>query len=146
MAGPDLRCYTAPMRASTTVIAFLFVLSVTGVALPGFGDAVAAGDDAAEAKRLRGEITEAIGDARCRNLVNCRVVGLGARPCGGPEEYVAYSIWDTDREHIDNLVFEYNLLSEDLMLESDMAGACVVIPKPGVDCIHDRCVTIPGTN
>lgn len=106
----------------------------------------AAQSDADEARRLRNEISAAIGEARCRNLVNCRIVGLGARPCGGPEEYLAYSIWDTDREHIANLVFEYNLLREDMMLDSDVVGTCEVLQEPGIDCIHDRCVIVPGAN
>ena len=108
--------------------------------------AVAAQSDAEEALGLRNEITSAIGEARCRNLVNCRIVGLGARPCGGPDEYVAYSIWETDREHIANLVFEYNLLKEDMMFESDAVGTCEVLPKPDVDCVYDRCVIVPDAN
>jgi hypothetical protein len=107
---------------------------------------VAAQSDAEDALRLRNEITTAIGEAHCRNLVNCRIVGLGARPCGGPEEYVAYSIWNTDREHIANLVFEYNLLKEDMMLDSDAVGTCEQLQKPAVDCIYDRCVIVPDAN
>ncbi len=106
----------------------------------------AAQSDAEEARRLRDEISTAIGEARCRNLVNCRIVGLGARPCGGPEEYLAYSIWNTDREHIANLVFEYNLLREDMMHGSDAVGTCEMLQEPGLDCIHDRCVIVPAAN
>lgn len=108
--------------------------------------AIAAQSDAEDALRLRNEITTAIGEAHCRNLVNCRIVGLGARPCGGPDEYVAYSIWDTDRQHIANLVFEYNLLREDMMLDSDAVGTCEQLQEPAIDCIHDRCVIVPGAN
>jgi hypothetical protein len=71
---------------------------------------------------------------------------LGARPCGGPEEYVTYSIWNTDREQISILVSEYNLLKEDLMHDSDQAGTCEVLPQPGVDCIRSQCVLVPGAN
>ena len=108
--------------------------------------AQAAESDAEAVVRLRNEITAAIGDAKCRNLVNCRIVGLGVRPCGGPEEYVAYSIWNTDREEISILVSEYNLLKEDLMHDSDQAGTCEVLPQPGVDCIRAQCVLVPGGN
>jgi hypothetical protein len=100
--------------------------------------------DAEALLRLRGEIMDMIGDASCRNVVNCRVVGLGARPCGGPEEYVAYSIWKTLSEDFGNLVSEYNLIAEDLMFERDVAGTCVQLPQPAADCINDRCVTVPA--
>ena len=106
----------------------------------------AAETDAEAVARLRNEINDAIGDAKCRNLVNCRIVGLGVRPCGGPEEYVAYSIWNTDREEISILVSEYNLLKEDLMHDSGQAGTCEVLRKPGVDCIRAQCVLVPGDN
>jgi hypothetical protein len=137
--------YTArmPYRKAFNALVLAVICPVAVLVAP---EASAADDDAAEVQRLRLEITQAIGEARCRNLVNCRVVGLGARPCGGPEEYVAYSIWDTDREHISNLVFEHNLLSEDLMLDSGGAGVCVQLPEPDIDCIHDRCVTVPGAS
>ena len=106
----------------------------------------AAESDAEAVARLRNEITAAIGEAKCRNLVNCRIVGLGVRPCGGPEEYVAYSIWNTDREQISILVSEYNLLKEDLMLDSAEMGTCEVLPEPDVNCIRSQCVMVPGSN
>jgi len=136
--------YTGPMRIRKVVFAAIAVATIAA----GLGSTApvtfGAESDAQAAARLRDEISAAIGDARCRNLVNCRVVGLGVRPCGGPEEYVAYSIWNTDREHISNLVSEYNLLKEDLMLESGEVGTCEQLPKPDVDCVHARCVTVPG--
>lgn len=108
--------------------------------------AYGAESDAQALVRLRGEISELIGKASCRNLVVCRVVGLGVRPCGGPEEYIAYSIWNTDRAAIVNRVSEYNLLKEDLMLDNDEAGTCEQLPEPNVDCVHARCVTVPAAN
>ncbi|HUU74029.1 MAG TPA: hypothetical protein VMW70_15490 [Burkholderiales bacterium] len=127
------------------VLAVVLTIIGSGAGLVASGTR-AAEDDVEAANRLREEISTEIGEARCRNLVNCRIVGLGMRPCGGPEEYVAYSIWETDREHMSNLVFEYNLLREDLMLDSDAVGTCEQISKPGVDCNHDRCVTVPGVD
>jgi hypothetical protein len=126
-----------------TAKATIFVL-LLGLLLPA---AAIAESDAEAAARLRQEIADLIGEAQCRNLVNCRVVGLGARPCGGPEEYVAYSIWETrDGDAIGILVSEYNFLREDMMLGSDIVGTCEQLPKPGVNCINSRCVTVPAHN
>ncbi len=137
--------YTELMQTRGIIVAILLASVCAGHDLltPAV---VAAQSDAEDALRLRDEITAAIGEARCRNLVNCRIVGLGARPCGGPDEFVAYSIWDTDRQHIANLVFEYNLLREDMMLDSDVVGTCEQLQEPGIDCVHDRCVIVPGSN
>lgn len=94
--------------------------------------------------RLRSEIMKLIGDANCRNVVNCRVVGLGAKPCGGPAEYVAYSIWRTMSDEFGNMVSEYNLIAEDVVHESETVGACVRLDEPAADCVNDRCVTVPA--
>ena len=125
------------------------LFSVTVAAAIGFGagQAYAAETDAEAAARLRDEISAVISDASwCRNIVNCRVVGLGARPCGGPEEYVAFSIWNNTGDELRNLVTEYNLLREDLMLDSDEVGTCEILPKPNADCVQSRCVTVPAAN
>ena len=106
--------------------------------------AYAAESDAEEAARLRQQIAAVISEASwCRNIVNCRVIGLGARPCGGPEEYVAFSIWNNTGDELRNLVTEYNLLREELMLDSDEVGTCEVLPKPNTNCLQSRCVTVP---
>ena len=131
--------YTEPMRIWIS-------FSVTFALAIGFGPppASAAESDAEAAARLRQEIAAVVSDASwCRNIVNCRVVGLGARPCGGPEEYVAFSIWNNTGDELRNLVTEYNLLKEELILDSDVVGTCEVLPKPNADCVHSRCVTVP---
>ena len=130
--------YTGPMRIWKRC---LITVAVSVACAP--SGTHGAESDAEAAARLREQISALIGEARCRNLVNCRLVGLGVRPCGGPEEYVAYSIWNTDREGIGIVVSEYNLLREDLMLETDEVGTCESVPKPDVNCINSRCVTVP---
>jgi hypothetical protein len=117
------------------------LLAATGVWLL-CGCAAWAESDAEAAERLRREIAQLIGEAPCSNLVNCRVIGLGARPCGGPEEYVAFSTW-TKREEIQTKVLEYNFLREEMLSGEPRAGACVVLPEPKAACVNRRCVTVP---
>jgi hypothetical protein len=100
--------------------------------------------DAEAAAELRGRITLMIDAARCNNIVNCRVLGLGSRPCGGPEEYVAYSIWDTQVDEIRSLAAEYNFLREEVDATDGKVGTCEVLPEPAVNCINARCVTVPS--
>jgi hypothetical protein len=97
--------------------------------------------DAEAAARLRREIAKLVGEAPCSNVVNCRVIGLGARPCGGPEEYVAYSTW-TRRDEIEGKAMEYSFLREELIAGQPQAGACVSLVQPQVACVNRRCVTV----
>lgn len=125
--------YTLPMRLSQALIVVLPLIAT--------GGETRAESDAEAAARLRTEIARLIGDAPCSNVVNCRVLGLGARPCGGPEEYVAYSTW-TQRDAIEGKALEYGFLREELLAQRDHAGACVVLPEPQVACVNRRCVTV----
>jgi len=127
------------MRVRITSIA---VCALTlGLAAP---VACLAESDAEAAAGLRERIAALIVDARCNNLVNCRVIGIGSRPCGGPEEFVAYSIWDTKVDEIGSLAAEYDFLREELNAAGDQVGSCVVLPKPAVNCVNARCVTVPS--
>jgi len=124
-------------------------ISLTFAVAIGFASPAAypADGDAETVARLRQEIAAVISKANwCRNIVNCRVIGLGARPCGGPEEYVAFSIWNNTGDELGNLVTEYNLLKEELMLDSDEVGTCEVLAKPNANCAQSRCVVMPSAN
>ena len=100
--------------------------------------------DAEAAVELRERIAVMIEEARCNNVVNCRVLGLGFRPCGGPEEYVPYSIWDTQVDEVSSLAAEYNFLREEVNAAAGTVGTCDVLPKPAVNCVNARCVTVPS--
>ena len=45
---------------------------------------------------LMAPITTLIGDAECGYQSECHVMGIGAKPCGGPSAYVAWSDRTTD--------------------------------------------------
>lgn len=94
----------------------------------------------AELSKLRGEIAEMIGPARCINLVQCRIAAVGVRPCGGPAEYVVYSWISTDKGDIETKIAEYNFLQEDLQRKEQVVGTCVVLPEPTAACVNGRCV------
>jgi hypothetical protein len=104
--------------------------------------AVAAGD-APELEKLRTEITEIIGAARCMNLVQCRIAGVGINACGGSAEFVVYSWMSTDKAALETKIAEYNFLQEELQKKQQATGVCVIPPEPVAACINGRCV-LPG--
>jgi hypothetical protein len=95
----------------------------------------------AEIKALRAEIGKEIGNAPCANLVHCRLLPIGVRPCGGPDEYLAYSSITGDRTQLENKAFEYGLLQEDLHRARGTVGTCVMLPEPRLVCVDNRCRT-----
>jgi hypothetical protein len=120
---------------------------------PGFGDrmagfvgglalaavACAADPDREELAALHAEIVNLIGTATCANLVHCRALALGTRPCGGPAEYLAYSSFHNDRELLETKAFEYTLLHEEIQRKETVADTCVVLPPPRLQCIDRHC-------
>jgi hypothetical protein len=98
--------------------------------------------DEAQLKALRAQIVELIGDASCVNLVHCRLLALGTRPCGGADEYLAYSSHTGNRSALENKALEYALIQEDVQRAKSIAGICVVLPQPRLACIDRRCRVI----
>ena len=109
----------------------------------GADSAPAAGSDEAALKTLRAEIVKLVGDPRCVNLVHCRVLPLGARPCGGPSEYLAYSSTTGNREMLESKAYEYSFLEEEINRKQAAVGTCEVPPPPRAACIDGRCTLSP---
>ena len=96
-------------------------------------------DAEAELQSLRAAIVELIGRAPCANLVHCRLLALGTRPCGGPDEYLAYSSVTGQKIVLENKAVEYGLLQEELQRTRGAAGVCVMLPEPRLACVGGRC-------
>lgn len=98
---------------------------------------------ATELPKLRKQIVQLIGMPRCGNLVNCRIVELGSRPCGGPAEYMTFNTFSADQAAIETKVSEYNFAYDEWLATRPSGGACVKLPRPVAACVNGRCV-IPG--
>ena len=116
-------------------LAALLCLALVAVTL---GPASAA-DDEAELAKVRADIIKMIGKAPCATLVHCRALALGTRPCGGPDEYLAYSSILMEKDRLENLAADYTLIQEELKRSSGQVGACVMLPQPRLACVEGRC-------
>ena len=94
--------------------------------------------------KLRKEIVDLVGPARCMNLVQCRVAAIGIDSCGGPAEYLVYSWLSTDKGALETKIAEYNFLQEDLQKKQQPAASCAALPEPTAACVNGRCV-LPGS-
>jgi hypothetical protein len=94
--------------------------------------------------KLRKEIANLVGPARCMNLVQCRVAAIGIDSCGGPAEYLVYSWLSTDKGALETKIAEYNFLQEDLQMKQQPGASCAALPEPTASCVNGRCV-LPGS-
>lgn len=76
-----------------------------------------------------------IGDAACNDDSQCRTIGVGAKACGGPEAYLAWStLSTTDAEALRR---QADREAERRRAEGEKRGemsTCSVVPDPGAYC------------
>jgi hypothetical protein len=96
--------------------------------------AAAPAPDAADAAQRSARIMQAIGDAACDSDVQCRVIGIGARACGGPQAYVAWSTARTDGAALQRLVDEDARAARKELDKAGINSTCVMPPVPDVQC------------
>lgn len=84
------------------------------------------------------QIDRLIGAARCREDSQCRVAGIGARACGGPETYRAWSTMHTDARALDTWLQVYAQERQRWHEKVGLMSTCEVVPAPGARCARER--------
>ncbi|HEY8876461.1 MAG TPA: hypothetical protein VIN03_02785 [Roseateles sp.] len=126
------------------VIHRVLVAALAGIALASCAQppvAAPATSAAAEAEsaRLARELRTLIGPASCTADSQCRTVAVGAKACGGPSGYWAWSTDSTDAARLAELARRQ---SDAQRLELQAEGRisnCAVAVDPGAACIASRC-------
>ena len=81
------------------------------------------------------EIEALIGAAACRHDADCRVIGIGARACGGPEAYRAWSVLDSDERLLTERVQRDATARRAEMARLGVLSTCAMLPQPRVSCM-----------
>lgn len=85
-----------------------------------------------------------IGQARCDTSRDCRTIAVGARACGGPQDYLAWSVRDTNAGQLEAVVARLNEASRARVASSGELSTCEHIADPGASCVQGRCRTGGG--
>ena len=78
----------------------------------------------------------------CGGEGDCRFIGMGVNPCGGPYYYLIYSTSAVDSVELVGMVEEYNEFNDELNARYGWAGPCVVPNPPVLDCAEGTCVDV----
>lgn len=89
--------------------------------------------------QLKTDIETFAKNKTCSGGDNCRVVGMGNLPCGGPSSYVIYSLSNTDEKQLMIKVNEYTELQKAYNLKNNVVGICIALVIPTVDCKNGVC-------
>ncbi|HMC14753.1 MAG TPA: hypothetical protein VKI18_03925 [Albitalea sp.] len=75
-----------------------------------------------------------IGDAACSSDSQCATIGVGAKACGGPDAYVAWSSARTDPQVLRAAVQRHADAARSEQAAKGMVSACIMASDPGAFC------------
>jgi hypothetical protein len=68
---------------------------------------------------------------------------IGAKPCGGPDGFLAWSSKNTDETRLRALAERHAAVRKEENLRSGIASTCQIETNPGVTCQAARCTLRP---
>ena len=96
--------------------------------------------DRAQLVEMRREIDALVGDAEGASIADCRYAGLGSKPCGGPWEYIVYSVSSTDSTVLSNRLAAYDAFEAEMNMRYGYASDCSVPNIPVLAYKDGRCI------
>ncbi|MDD3643453.1 MAG: hypothetical protein PHQ19_08340 [Candidatus Krumholzibacteria bacterium] len=90
-------------------------------------------------QRLFDAIVAYIGTPYCGDCEQCRAVGYGAKPCGGPWGYLIYSSATLDEAVLEGLVAAHRSFEAYMNEKYGYASTCDVPPVPTPECFDGVC-------
>ncbi len=80
-----------------------------------------------------------VANKSCNGAGDCASIAWGAKPCGGPWEYIVYAPSNVDVPQLEALVTEYNQLNQDLNQLKGEPSDCELIGEPDLECADNLC-------
>ena len=95
--------------------------------------------DTSDLASLRSDVRSLIGDAACTHISQCRLIAFGAKPCGGPRQFLVYSIAATDSMTIEAAVMRYNARDAEVNRLYNRTSDCALVSQPRIRVVNGRC-------
>ena len=113
----------APWRALLAWLAFATAAATAQAAAP-------AQDSAA----LEAEVRRLVGSASCTADEQCRTIAFGAKACGGPQAYFAWSTLVTDAAALQAAADKHAARRRDELRADGRVSDCALVTDPGATC------------
>jgi hypothetical protein len=106
------------------------------------------GSTAADLASVRAQLETTLANASaCSADTDCHTVAVGAKSCGGPTGYRAFSGKNVDPASVAALAQHERDLAAQAARESHQVSTCFMLADPGARCQASKCVTgRPATN
>ena len=80
-----------------------------------------------------------VASASCTDAEQCKSVAIGARACGGPESYLAYSTVLTNPKQLQALALRHAEQRRAEVANAGLLSTCVMLLDPGATCRAGTC-------
>jgi len=130
----------SPGAARSALLFGLAVLMAGCAATAAPGPAPTASQPAA-LTRAWAAVQDEVGAAACSSTAECRSIAVGAKACGGPERYLAWSTRSSNEARLSERVAAYNAAREADNQQAGRISNCMMLMDPGAVCEAGRCVT-----
>ena len=88
------------------------------------------------------EILEYISTFSCNEASNCLYIAFGAKPCGGPREFLVYPN-TVDQSTLETMVNDYYDMDNLYNIQTNAVSDCMVVGPPNtIDCVNNTCTII----
>lgn len=96
------------------------------------------GGKAGDSATLEAALHALIGDAACAGPEQCRTVAVGAKACGGPQAYLAWSTLRTNEAALKEAAEAFSASRRRDVERSGAASNCAMVVDPGAYCAESR--------
>lgn len=97
-------------------------------------------DERLELQAQKSVIAELANSGNCVDDAECKLMGLGSKPCGGPWSWLVYST-SMDVAQLATMVNSYNAAEETFNHKWGMGSDCSIAVRPdSLKCLVGKCV------
>lgn len=96
-------------------------------------------EDEARLSDMYRALTDFAGTPSCNDDRECRYIGIGKKPCGGPWSYLVYSTPAVDEYELRYRVSRYNAWNHGMNRRYNLLSTCDVPPVPHPTCLAGAC-------
>lgn len=84
-----------------------------------------------------------INSFQCSATTGCSSIAFGAKPCGGPWEYLVFSN-NVNLPQLQQMVSEYNTMNQQFNASTGAASDCMFVgPPSNIGCVNGQCGVLP---
>ncbi|KAF7767469.1 hypothetical protein PCIT_a4353 [Pseudoalteromonas citrea] len=92
----------------------------------------------------RNKLKDMTKDKGCDTSMQCQVIAVGSRACGGPSSYVTFSTRSADVQTVKKLADSITVLESQYNAKNRMVSICQHLTQPSTQCVENKCVKIQG--